>query len=140
MKKNIFIDSDIVLDLLAKREPFYHHSASLFSLIDSGKLHGFVSSLIFSNLFYILRKHNSRKQTVDILTKLRIMVSILPVDEKIIELALLSNFNDFEDAIQYYTAKAHKIDYIVTRNLKDFKTSDIKALTADQLLHILHNT
>lgn len=135
--KNIFIDSDIIMDLLAKREPFYIHSASLFSLIDSGKLHGFVSSLIFSNLFYILRKFNTRKQTVDILTKLRIMVSILTVDEKIIELALLSNFNDFEDAIQYYTAKSNKIDYIVTRNLKEYKTSDIKALTADQLLNIL---
>lgn len=135
--KNIFSDSDIIMDLLAKREPFYIHSASLFSLIDSGKLHGFVSSLIFSNLFYILRKFNTRKQTVDILTKLRIMVSILTVDEKIIELALLSNFNDFEDAIQYYTAKSNKIDYIVTRNLKEYKTSDIKALTADQLLNIL---
>lgn len=65
--------------------------------------------MIFSNLFYILRKLDTRKHTVDILQKLKLIVKILPVDEKIIELAFLSDFKDFEDAIQYYTAKAKKL-------------------------------
>ena len=140
MMNKVFIDTDIILDLLAKRDPFYYHSASLFSLIESGKLRGFVSSLIFSNLYYILKKHNTRKDTIEILKKLKVMITVLPVDDKIIDRALLSDFNDFEDAIQYYTAKTNNIDYIITRNIKDYKSSDIKALSADQLLNILNNT
>lgn len=137
MMKKLFIDTDIILDLLTRREPFYPHSAALFSLIDSGKLHGFVSSLAFSNLFYILKKYNTRKQAVYILKKLKTLVTVLSVDDKIIDSALASDFNDFEDAVQYYTAKMNKIDYIITRNVKDYKKSEIPALPADQLLNIL---
>lgn len=130
----IFIDTDIILDLFTKRDPFYNHAAKLFNLLDSGKVHGYVSSLIFSNLFYIIRKQKSRKQALAVLKKLKIIVTVLPVNDKIIDLALSSEFVDFEDAIQYYTAKMNKIDYIITRNIKDFKSSDIQALTADQFL------
>ena len=135
--KNVFIDTDIILDLFSKRMPFYVHAALLFNLIDAGKLRGYVSSLIFSNLFYILRKEKSRKQAISILNKLKILVTVLPVDGKIIQLALSSGFNDFEDAIQYYTAKQHKIDFIITRNIKDYKLSDIQAITAAEFIKII---
>ena len=135
--KNVFIDTDIILDLFSKRMLFYVHAALLFNLIDAGKLRGYVSSLIFSNLFYILRKEKSRKQAISILNKLKILVTVLPVDGKIIQLALSSGFNDFEDAIQYYTAKQHKIDFIITRNIKDYKLSDIQAITAAEFIKII---
>lgn len=130
----IFIDSDIILDLFAKREPYYEHAAKLFSLIDNGKIKGFVSSLIFSNLFYILSRLKSKSQARNILLKLKVLVSILPVDEKIIELALASNFKDFEDAIQYYVAKEHNISTLITRNIKDYKNAEIIVLTAEDFI------
>ncbi len=138
--KNIFVDTDIILDLLTKRDPFYIHSAHLFHLIDSGILNASVSSLIFSNLFYILRKQKSKKETIEILNKFKLLVNILSVDEKIINSSLSSNFPDFEDAIQYYTAKANNIDYIITRNIKDYKNFDIQALSADQFINIFKKT
>jgi predicted nucleic acid-binding protein len=135
--KRLFVDTDIILDLLTKREPFYIHSAILFTLIESGKFRAFVSSLIFSNLFYILRKENTRDKTIEILTKLKSLVTILPVDKKIIESALQSGFKDFEDAIQYYTAKGGKSDFIITRNIKDFKLSDIDVISAEDFLNFI---
>jgi len=135
----IFIDTDIILDLFTQRDPFYIHSAVLFNIINTGKLKGFVSALIFSNLYYILRKQKSKIHALNILKKLKLLVTVLPVDNKIIELALSSDFNDFEDAIQYYTAKSHNINYIVTRNLKDYKSTEINAFTAEQFLNLLKN-
>lgn len=135
--KRIFIDTHIILDLLAERDPFYIHSAILFTYIDSGKVRAFVSSLIFSNLFYILRKDNTREKSIEILTKLKSLVTILPVDSKMIESTLQSGFKDFEDAIQYYTAKAGKCNFIITRNIKDFKSSHIDVGTAEDYLKII---
>ena len=136
MINEIFIDTDIILDLLAKREPFYHYAAELFSLIDSKEIKAYVSPIIFSNLHYILRKVSNKEKTLKSLLKLKLMVNILPVDEKIIELALASDFNDFEDAIQFYVAKENKIQYLLTRNKKDFKKADIFVMSADEYLNI----
>ena len=134
--KEIFIDTDIILDLIAKREPFYPHAAELFSEIDNKKIKAYVSSIIFSNLHYILRKLCNKEITLKSLLKLKLLVTILPVDEKIIELALASDFNDFEDAIQFYVAKENNIRYLLTRNKKDFKKADISVMTADEYLKI----
>ena len=133
----VFIDTDIILDLLAKREPFYPHAAELFSLIDKKILKAYVSSIIFSNLHYILKKLTNKDTALKSLLKLKLLVSVLPVDEKIIELALASDFNDFEDAIQFYVAKENNIQYLLTRNIKDFKKADISVMTAEDYLKIL---
>ena len=130
----IFIDSDIILDLLAKREPFFRFSAEIFSLVDSKKIIAYVSPLIFANLYSILRKLRSREVAGESLNKLKLLLKILPIDEKIIELALLSEFNDFEDAIQYYTAKENGISYLITRNKKDYKQTDLIICTAEEYL------
>ena len=134
--KRIFVDSDIILDMLAKREPFYQYAAELFSLADEGKMDAFVSPLIFSNLYYILRKLNGRSNAIKSLHKLKVLVTVLPLDEKIIELALVAEFNDFEDAIQYYTAKENGIRHLITRNKKDYKKTDINIYTAEEYLSI----
>jgi len=130
----VFIDTDIVLDLLTAREPHYLHSAKLFALIDSGKIEGFVSSLMFSNLYYILRKQLNHTKAIDILKKLKSQVKILPVDEGIVKSSLSSNFKDFEDAIQYNTAKKNRIGCLLTRNLKDYTNASITVLSAEDFL------
>ncbi len=134
MKEKIFVDTDIVLDLLAKREPHYIYSAELFSLADQQEISAYVSSLTFANLFYIIRKYTSRKESIKTLSKLKILVNILPVGERIISLALASDFEDFEDAIQYYAAVENNLEIILTRNIKDYKKAEITVITAEEYL------
>jgi predicted nucleic acid-binding protein len=132
----LFIDSDIILDLLAKREPFYVHSSKLFTLIDQKKIYAYTSPLIFANLHYLLRKLTSNTSALKSLRKLKTFVKILPMDEKVIEQSLNSEFNDFEDAIQYFTAINNGINLLLTRNKSDYKRSKIPILNAEEFLKI----
>lgn len=132
--KKIFIDTDIVLDLLAKRKSYYVPAAHLFTLADRGKVHINVSALTFGTLFYLLSKENGQDRAKKILFKFKSLVTVLPVDDKIIELALSSDFRDFEDGIQYYCAIENKCAAILTRNLTDYKHANIPVLTAESFL------
>jgi predicted nucleic acid-binding protein len=132
----VFVDSDIILDVLAKRDKFYSHAAKLFTLLDKGEVSGFTSPIVFANIYYILRKEKSKEYALQSLRKLKSFISILPIDEKIIELALDSTFKDFEDSIQYHTAKSYEIIFIITRNKKHYKQSKISVCTAEEYLKI----
>jgi len=136
MTDKIFIDTDIILDLILARDPFIVYANELFTLIEDNKVIGHVSSLTFSNLFYILRKYESSRTAIKLLTRLRSLVHILHVDERIIDLSLSSDFKDFEDAIQYYTALESDIQYLLTRNKKDYSESDIIICSAKEYLSI----
>jgi predicted nucleic acid-binding protein len=136
MMVEIFLDTDIILDLLVDRKPFNKYSEALFELADSKDVKIFVSSLSFSNLFYVLRKHSNIDKAYEALINLKILVNILTVDDKIISLALNSDFNDFEDAIQYFTAKENGVDILITRNTKDYKKADIKIASAEEFLKL----
>ena len=133
--KKLLVDTNIVIDLLAKREPFYDDAAKLFSLADKKKIKLSVSSLTFANTNYILQKSNPASLAKEILRKFKILATVLAVDDKIIDLALNDNeFVDFEDAIQYYSAIENSQDIIITRNLKDFKTSKLPVMTASEFI------
>jgi predicted nucleic acid-binding protein len=134
MTKKIFVDTDVVLDLLARREPFYKYAAKLFTNADKQEVAICVSSLCFGNLNYILSKQKSASEARKILSRFKVLVNVLPVDDKVIELALNSDFRDFEDAIQYYCAIENGIKILVTRNLKDFKQARIPVLTAEEFV------
>lgn len=130
----LFVDSDIILDLLAQREPHYIHAAKLFTLIDRRDVLAFTSPLVFANLHYLLKKLTSNVSALKSLRKLKTLLNILPIDEKVIEQSLNSEFNDFEDAIQYFTAVNNGITLIITRNKVDYKKSKIDVLTAEEFL------
>jgi predicted nucleic acid-binding protein len=134
MMERVFADTDIILDLLAQREPFYPFAAALFSKADEGKLKIFVSALSFANLNYILSKQYTADQARKKLLQFKTLVSVLPVSDKTVDLALSSNFKDFEDGLQYYTAVEHSAPIILTRNIKDYKTANIIVLTAEQFI------
>ncbi|MFH2030230.1 MAG: PIN domain-containing protein [Bacteroidota bacterium] len=133
----LFVDSDIILDLLAKREPHYLHAAKLFTLIDQQEIIAFTSPLIFANLHYLLKKLTSNVSALKSLRKLKTLINILPIDERVIEQSLNSEFNDFEDAIQYFTAVNNGINLILTRNKIDYKKSKIAISTAEEFLKTL---
>lgn len=132
--EKVFVDTDIVLDLLSYREPFYSHSAYLFSEADQGKTKIYVSSLSFANLNYILSKQYSADQAKKKLLKFKTLVTVLAVTDKVVELALSSDFKDFEDGLQYFTAIENNIRTLLTRNLKDYKSAEIAVMTAEQFL------
>ena len=131
----LLIDTNIVIDLLSKREKFYNEAADLFSRADKNELELTISSLTFANTNYILTKLKSAKEAREILRKFKVLVELLSLDDKITELALIDdNFPDFEDGLQYYSAIENRIDVIITRNKKDFKNSKIPVLTAKEFL------
>ena len=126
----LLVDTNIVLDLLAERKEFLIEAQELFTLSDKKEVKLYVSSLTFANTFYILSQKIKLSDARKILRKFKVLVEVLPMDDKIINLSLESDFKDFEDAIQYHTAIENDIKIIITRNLKDFKTSKIPVLTA----------
>jgi predicted nucleic acid-binding protein len=130
----VFIDTDIILDVLAKREPHFKFAAHLLSLADTGKIKIGVSSLTFSNLNYMLSKQFGSAEARKVLVRFKTLVQVLTVNDKIIELALGSNFKDFEDAIQYYCAINNNYKTLLTRNLKDYKAAKIPVMTAESFL------
>ena len=132
----VFIDSDIIIDVLAKRENFYAPAAKLLTLIEKKEIAGYTSPIVFANIHYILSKLSSKEFSLKSLRTLKSIITVLPIDETIIELALNSQFNDFEDAIQYHTAISNDITFLITRNKKDFKKSNISVCTAGEYLKI----
>lgn len=131
--EKIFVDANIMLDLLEKREAFYSDAQALFTLADKKKVKLFVSALTIANVHYLLYKH-LRMQARKAISKFKVLVEVLPVDDKILELSLASDFSDFEDAIQYFTAIENGMEIIILRNKKDFKNVDLPVLTAKEFL------
>lgn len=129
----IFLDTNIILDLLEKRDGFYPEAQRLFTLADKKQVSLSVSALTIANLHYLLYKQ-WKTEAHNILSKFKLLVNVLPMDDKILNLALHSDFPDFEDAIQYYTAVENGIKLIISRNKKDFKNSKLPVLTAVEYL------
>jgi len=136
MKRKVFVDTDIIYDLLAKRDPFYFAAARLFTLADEGKIQIFISALSLPNVHYLLSKKKSEEEAKQILRKFKVLVHVTPLDEKIIDLALNSEFSDFEDAIQYFSALQNEVEVLLTRNLKDYKKAQISVLTAQDFINL----
>jgi len=132
--KCIFLDTNIVLDLLAHRMPFYTEAAKLFSLADKRKVKLSISALCLADANYILSRQNPEIEVRKILRKFKVLVNVLALDDKITDLALNSEFRDFEDALQYFTAIENDQDLIITRNQPDFKESKIPILTAGEFI------
>ena len=136
--KKLFIDTNIVIDLLSRREPFFEEAAELFSLADKKQIELSVSSLTIANTSYALLRQMDSNKAKSVLRKLRLILNILPLDDKIIGLALNDEtFSDFEDGLQYFTAIEDEQELIITRNLKDFKNSKLPTMTAKQFIETI---
>jgi len=134
--KTIFLDSDILLDATLKRPEFILPALNILNLIQNKQIKAVTSSIVFINVHYFLDRYD-KVNKFTLLKELRGILSIIDVGEEIIDLALKSGINDFEDAVQYFTAKSAGADIIITRNTKDYKESTIPVLTAEQFLRTL---
>ena len=134
-RDKIFLDTDVVLDHLADRQPFAEYAHRLLALAETGRLTLCVSALSFSNLYYLLRKLQGHGDALALLGKLKLLVRVSAVTEAEIQFALSSSFKDFEDAIQHFAAKAEgSISAIVTRNKTDCSASELLVLSPDEFL------
>lgn len=131
----LFIDTNVILDLLQYREPWVNDTIVLFQLAKEKKLELIVTDLTFVNVVYIAQKNCDKKKLQETLVNLKKLVSVVTIGDIYIEQALNVDFSDFEDAIQYYAAKKEQVDYILTRDKNGFKMSDIPVMNVTDFLN-----
>lgn len=137
---NIFLDTNVVIDFLANREPFADSATEIFNLSEEGHVKLYISAVSYNNIYYILRRSLTNAAVIKILEQLCELTSTQDVTASIISNSLKSNFKDFEDAIQYNCAlSVPKLYALVTRDTKDFRKSNIPVLTPDELLGLIKN-
>jgi predicted nucleic acid-binding protein len=130
----LFLDANVVLDLILKRQSFFDNIAKIITIAENKNYTLYISSVTFVNINYIACKFADKKNVLESLKKLRIVFDVLSVSETEIDKALYSKFNDFEDAVQHYCALKYNCNYIITRDLKDFKNSEIPVMTPTEFL------
>ena len=131
----LFIDSDVVIDFFTDRAPHANPASELFELNEKGRVILYLSAVSVNNIYYIVRKFLGHKKTLEVVETLTEMTEIIGTTKKEILQALKNDFSDFEDSIQYSSALTIKgVDAIITRNLKDYKNSDIAVMTPSNFL------
>ncbi len=139
MITKLFIDTNVMMDLLGERVPHYDAIAKIATLADKGKVKMVVSAFSYPTVYYLLSKFESSEKVIEKLRKFKIISEISDLDDIVIEKGLSSNFSDFEDALQYHCALKTDCNILVTRNAKDFRQSAIPVMTADEFLNSLRN-
>ena len=132
-----FLDTNVVIDYLAKRQPFAEDAHHMITLCCQRGYELCVSALSFTTIYYVLKKQYEHKQLLSLLADLHGLFTVCTVDGHIVQHALLSDFTDFEDAVQCYTAVACNADVIVTRNVKDFAVSPLLVKTSAEICDLL---
>jgi predicted nucleic acid-binding protein len=134
----LFIDTNVLIDFFADRQPFSLAAGKLFTLSLHKKITIFISAISYNNIYYLLKQGSTHKETIKLLRELAEMGEVIDLSKKILADALTSEFKDFDDAIQYFSALSNSgIDKIITRNTKDFRLSEIPVMTPDEVLTIL---
>lgn len=132
----VFLDTNIVIDYLSKRKPFGEKACLIFLLGQEpeSEVELCISALSFTTIYYVLRRESSHQKLLGLLEDLRSLVMVLPADDEIIGKAIKSDFADFEDAVQYYTALSAGSDFIITRNVKDYAMAEVPVLAPEDFL------
>ena len=131
--KKLFLDTNIVIDLLDKREPFCYDAVRLFTMAYNKKVQLLVSPMTYATASFLLRKHGT-EEVRRLLNNFRLLSRVTTANERTVDESLVSQFADFEDALQYYSALTAKAEAIITRNKKDFANSKIPVMTAGEYL------
>jgi len=126
----VLVDTNVVLDVLLKRSPFYQDSFKIFQLADKELIYGCLSASSITDIFYLLRKdrHNTG-EVYQIMDELTALFSVVPVSETTISGALELRWKDFEDAVQFMTARENGVTHIITRNKTDYEIQDIPCVS-----------
>lgn len=134
MKPRLFIDTNVMLDLLGERKPYYYPIARIASLADNGTIYMVASALSYATVNYFLTKYENAATANEKLRKFKSISIICSLDEQIVEKGLNSKFKDFEDALQYFSAVKSECTILITRNGKDFTEAKLPVMTPDEYL------
>ena len=132
----ILIDTNVLLDVLAKREPFYVSAEAIWSAAETGAVACAISAISFNNTYYVIRKYGGEAAAREAVAALRDIFTVVPLDAQIINLAIDSSLRDFEDAIQLHSAVRTGARYLITRNPGDFATDLLSVVHPDEYLAI----
>lgn len=131
----VLIDTDVLMDFFFDRKPFSEFSTQILNLCAENKLNGYITPVIISNVYYLLRKTATHSKVVEKINQLLTIIDIIKMDKTVVISALNSEFKDFEDALQNFSAIENgQIKIVLTRNLKDFKKSELAVLTPETYL------
>jgi len=132
--KNIFLDTNIILDFLGERAVFYEPAAKILTLADYKKINIYTSAVSIVNTYYLLAKYENHESAIEKIRKFNVLCAIASTNDEVVDKAVNSKFKDFEDAIQYYSAIAAGCHIIITRNEKDFKNALIPIMEPNSFL------
>ena len=130
----LLIDDNIILDVLLNRPDYVKDSAMIWKLCETEQMKGYVSTLTFANLVYIMRKQLDPEKIEDVFHKLNLIFEFADFSVSDLTHAADLNWKDFEDAVQSVIAERIHADYIITRNVRDFSKSRVMAFTPPELL------
>ena len=130
----LFLDTNVVIDVIASREPFVPQSKAIMTLCETGQAEGSISALTLCTVSYVLRKFVSPETMRKNLQALRNVLSPIPLSVSLLDKAIDSSISDFEDAVQFYSAVYNDVDYIITRNVRHFPKEYIPVLTPTDYL------
>ena len=136
MIKRVFIDTGIFLDVALARQPFFTASKIALAMAENNIIIGNISSNCIANIFYILRKSGGDINARFFISKIIQYVQVITINHQNVIEALNSNFSDFEDGLQNFSAIEHQCEYIITRNIQDYKDSKIKFILPEDFIKL----
>ncbi|HBC88260.1 MAG TPA: PIN domain nuclease [Lentisphaeria bacterium] len=134
--KKIFFDTNILLDVFGKRNPFYEDAAQLWSLAEKGKINASISAISFNNVYYVIRKAQGQEVADFAMRCLRDEFNVVDLTSQILNQAIDSKISDFEDAIQYFSAVHVEADFLITRNPDHFPKTSFSIMSSDEFLAV----
>jgi len=134
---NVIFDTNIVLDLLLDRQPFADHASYLISKVERDEITGLLCATTITTIHYLLSKHTNSKNALKSINTLMNIFEIAQVNRRVIERAMASEFSDFEDAVLHESAAQAGAEYIITRNIKDFKRSELPVFLPMEFLNMM---
>jgi len=130
----LFVDTNVLLDVLGRREPHVADASAVWSRVERGIHEGYISAISFNNVYYILRRSAGPKAAREAVKLLRDTFRIIPLDEQTIHRAIDADIPDFEDPVQFFSAIQAQADCLITRNVRHFPADTIPAMSPDEFL------
>ena len=134
MIKKVFIDTDIILDVALAREPFFTASKIILAMAENNIIIGNISSNCVANIYYILRKSGGDNKARKFILNIVKYITVIAINHQNVLDSLRSKFSDFEDALQHSSAVENQCEYIITRNIEDYKNAEIKVLLPEEFI------
>ena len=135
----VLFDTNIILDVLLDRKPFSEHASYLMSKVERSEINGFLCATTITTIHYLLSKYLDKEKAIDSINSIMALFEVASVNRLVIENALKSKFTDFEDAVLHGSARHAGAEYIITRNINDFKITKIPVFTPTEFLNMLES-